>query len=65
MHRPDGYYVNSLGKILKVHDKKMKTNPKKKKHCLYTGAAVPGRKVLKTKACALKKKARKARKARK
>lgn len=55
MHRPDGYYLNSKGKILKVHDKKMKTNPKKMKHCLYTGASVPGKKVMKTKACAKKK----------
>jgi hypothetical protein len=55
MHRPDAWYVKkSTENVVKVHEKKQKSNPKKCKMVLSSGAVVPKKKCLKTKAEALK-----------
>jgi len=56
MHRPDGYYVKKgTGHIVNVTEKKQKTNPKKTKMCLSSGAVVKKSQCVKTKAEAKKK----------
>ena len=56
MSRPDAYYVKKgTENVVRVTQRKQKTNPNKCKMVLSSGAVVPKKDCLKTKAEAMKK----------